>query len=264
VQIKFLSVVESPRNLVIPVHPVRFSVVHVVGSVGIAVKPVFPERLTVVSLVEADKNRVVTVEGRPVSDVIFGGVVRLVTDAGIVGNVISAVHPVKFNAVVSDGIPMIEVRAALVIVNELGKPVHPVRFSVVHDAGNDGSAVKAVFPVRSSVINLVHPTKFNDVVFVGIPMIEVRDALEIINDSGNLVQSVSFSVVHVGGSAGSVVKPASPVRSTVVRLVHFDKSNVFNLPPTILLSPASDSIFEGGTTLVMRVGIVANAVNPVE
>jgi hypothetical protein len=156
-----------------PVQPVMFSVVHVVGSAGTAVKAVSPERSTLVSLVELDKLSVVIVEGRPVSDVIFGGVVRVVTDAGIVGNVVSAVHPAKFNPVVSDGIPMIEVRVALVSVNELGKPVHPVMFSVVHVVGSAGTVVKPVSPVRSTLVSLVELDKPSPVIVEGRPVSDV-------------------------------------------------------------------------------------------
>jgi hypothetical protein len=263
-----------------PVHPVRFSVVHAAGNVGTAVKPVSPERSTVVRLVEFGKFRVVTVEGIPVSDVIFGGVVRLVTDAGIVGNVVSAVHPAKSTVRVPDSIPMILVSPGPASVSELGKPVHPVMFSVVHAAGNVGTAVKPVSPVRLTLIKLVvarpdkvispvgkvgnvvsavHPVKLNAVVSDGIPIIEVRAAPEIVNESDNPVHPVRFSVVHVVGRVGTVVKPVSPVRLTLVSLVELDKLRVV----TVEGRPVSDVIFGGVVRLVTDEGIVGNVVSAV-
>jgi hypothetical protein len=228
VQIKLVSTVGSARNLVIPVHPVMFSDVQVVGSVGTAVKLVFPVRLTLVTLVLTSPN-------------------KLVSPVGKVGNVVRAVHPAKFNDVVSDGIPKIVVRPAPASVNELGKPVHPVMFSIVHVVGSAGTAVKAVSPERLTVVKLVltSPTKLVTVegivgnaisavqpdkstvrVFVCIPMILVRPAPLKVKLAGKPVHPVMFSVVHVGGSAGTAVKPINPVRLILVSLVEASPDKV--------------------------------------
>jgi hypothetical protein len=48
-------------------------VVHDAGNAGTDVKPVSPVRSALVRIFDADSCILVTVEGRPVSDVIFGG-----------------------------------------------------------------------------------------------------------------------------------------------------------------------------------------------
>jgi len=54
-----------------PEHPVRFSVVHVVGRVGTDVNPVSPDRSMVANLAALPKYIWVNVEGSPEIEVIF-------------------------------------------------------------------------------------------------------------------------------------------------------------------------------------------------
>jgi hypothetical protein len=207
-----------------PVHPVRFSVVHVAGSVGTDVNPVSPATLTVVSLV--------LVRFKAVSPV------------GKVGSVVSDGQPDKFRLKVPVGNPPILVIAAPTIVNAVGKPEHCDRFSVVSAAGkvgNDvspvhtarfsdlhvngrvGTDVNVLFPEMSTLVTLVptrfklvspvgkavsvvsdgQPDKFRPVVPPGNPEIVVISAPEIVNAVGNLLQPVRFSSVHVAGRAGN-------------------------------------------------------------
>jgi len=92
-----------------PVHPVRFSVVHVVGRVGTDVSPVTPVRSTLVSLVQADKFRSLTDDGNPVSEVIFGGANNVLTVDGILGSVVNLEQAYKSRANSDDGNPVSEV-----------------------------------------------------------------------------------------------------------------------------------------------------------
>jgi len=219
VQISVLSDAGSARILVIPLHPVRFSDVHVLGREGADVRVVFPERLTDVTLVPASAKVV-----RPV---------------GNVGSVVSDVQPDKFRLVVSDGKPTIVVMPAPTSVNASDNPVHPVRFSDVHVAGIAGTDVNAVSPVRlrrpnlvpvtinslipvgnvGSVVSDVQADTFRLVVSDGNPPIVVMPEPLSINAFGNPRHPVRFSDVHVAGQTGTAVIFTHPVRFSDVYVV---------------------------------------------
>jgi hypothetical protein len=174
-----------------PVHPVRFSVVHVSGRVGNDVNPVSPDRSTVISLV-LSRIKVVSPLGK------VGSVVSLVllrfkrvSPVGKVGSVVSDVQLDRFKLKVLDGNPTIVVIRAPTIVNVVGRPLHPARLSDVTPAGMVGKDVSdeqfvrfidladcgnplptlfnLVHPVRSMVANIVELEKNIDVNVEGSP-----------------------------------------------------------------------------------------------
>jgi hypothetical protein len=241
-----------------PVHPVRFSDVHVAGRLGTDVSVVFPERLTDVTLVPTSAN-----------------VVRPVGNAGIV---VSDVHPERFKLVISEGNPLIVVSPAPAITNAFGSPVHPVRFSDVNVAGRLGTDVSFAHPVRFSDLQLggiavtdsnsAHPVKlrlvmptidpiFTDDNVEGNPGTEVKsfekERFRYLSPVGNWVIDVIF-----GGVFKFIIFEGIP--ASVVSLVEFAKSSCI----TDEGNPASDVIFGGGVRTVTVEGTPLSVVSLVE
>ena len=197
-----------------PEHPVRFSDVHVAGSVGTDVIVVFPEIFTLVTLVPTSA--------------------KLISPVGKVGSVVSDVQPDKFRLKVPVGNPPILVIPAPTIVNAVGNPEHPVRFSVVHVAGSIGILLK-----------FLHPARFSDVSAAGRA-----------GKDDNAEQSVRFSDVHVVGRLETSTSLVSPVRSTVISLVQLSKNRALTAG-----KPVIEVIFGGGIKLITLDGILGRVVS---
>ena len=134
-KIAVFTIVGSKLIDVIPVHPVRFTDVHVLGRVGTDVSDAQFVRLTAVTLVPSSA--------------------KLVSPVGNVGSVVSDVQPDKLRTKVPDGNPPIVVSPAPARVSVVGNPEHPVRFSDVHVAGRVRNDVSDAQFVRFSDVHVV-------------------------------------------------------------------------------------------------------------
>ena len=256
-------IVGSILMLAIPVQPVKFNVVHDVGKAGIVVSLVNPDKFTDVSLVEADKSKVVKLAGNPVKDVIFGGVFNSTSEYGKAGNLVSLVNPDKFTDASS-----VE-RDKSKVVKPEGNPGKDVIFRGVFNStsetGKVGNVVNTTEFFRFSLVSLVGKSG-NDVIFGG-----VDNSSSETGKVGNVVNSVDSlrsRYVSLLGKSGNDVIFGGVFNSSSETGKVGNVVNSVDVPRYSFVSlagnPGNDVIFGGVSNSTSETGKVGSVVNSLE